>query len=43
MADKGFYILPSDIFQNVRRNDAGDPNLNETPEKVFAGIEGPAL
>jgi type I restriction enzyme M protein len=41
--EKGFYILPSDLFQNVRRNAANDPNLNETLERVFKDIEGSAL
>ncbi|ACV09148.1 type I restriction-modification system subunit M [Jonesia denitrificans] len=41
--EKGFYILPSDLFQNVRRNAATDPNLNETLERVFKDIEGSAL
>lgn len=43
VAEKGFYILPSDLFQNVRRHAAGDPNLNETLERVFKDIEGSAL
>jgi type I restriction enzyme M protein len=32
---KGFFILPSELFENVRRRAAGDENLNETLEKVF--------
>lgn len=43
VAEKGFYILPSDLFQNVRRHAASDPNLNETLERVFKDIEGSAL
>lgn len=40
---KGFFILPSHLFANVRRRASGDPNLNETLEKVFRSIEGSAL
>lgn len=43
VAEKGFYIVPSDLFQNVRRGAANDPNLNETLERVFKDIEGSAL
>lgn len=43
VAEKGFYILPSDLFQNVRRHATSDPNLNETLERVFKDIEGSAL
>ncbi|MDR2727213.1 MAG: type I restriction-modification system subunit M N-terminal domain-containing protein, partial [Deltaproteobacteria bacterium] len=27
---KGFFILPSELFENVRQRAAGDENLNET-------------
>lgn len=37
--DKGFYILPSELFENVRRNAKNDPNLNETLSRVFKNIE----
>src|SRR3954469_25451664 len=30
VAEKGFYILPSELFVNVRRRAASDANLNET-------------
>ncbi|SKC50419.1 type I restriction-modification system subunit M [Okibacterium fritillariae] len=43
VAEKGFYILPSDLFQNVRRGAPLDANLNETLERVFKDIEGSAL
>lgn len=33
--EKGFFILPSELFENVRQNAAQDENLNETLEKVF--------
>jgi type I restriction enzyme M protein len=36
---KGFFILPSELFENVRRKAANDPNLNETLEKAFKNIE----
>ena len=39
---KGFFILPSELFQNVRKKAAGDENLNETLEKVFRSIESSA-
>lgn len=40
--EKGFYILPSELFENVRKRARDDENLNETLERVFAGIEGSA-
>lgn len=43
VAEKGFYILPSELFQNVRKRAAHDPNLNETLELVFKDVEGSAL
>ena len=36
---KGFFILPSELFCNVRANAATDDNLNETLERVFRHIE----
>lgn len=39
VATKGFFILPSELFVNVRKNAANDENLNETLEKVFHSIE----
>ena len=41
--DKGFYILPSELFQNVRKRAARDENLNETLASVFKNIEGSAV
>ncbi|OUZ08155.1 type I restriction-modification system subunit M [Aeromicrobium sp. PE09-221] len=41
--EKGFYILPSELFQNVRKRAASDPNLNETLARVFKNIEGSAV
>jgi type I restriction enzyme M protein len=43
VAEKGFYILPSELFANVRRRAAQDENLNETLERVFKHIEGSAV
>ena len=37
--EKGFFILPSELFCNVRANSANDENLNETLERVFRHIE----
>jgi type I restriction enzyme M protein len=39
---KGFFILPSELFENVRKRAPGDENLNETLETVFRNIEGSA-
>lgn len=39
---KGFFILPSELFQNVRKKASNDDNLNETLEKVFRNIESSA-
>lgn len=39
---RGFFILPSQLFQNVRKRAAADENLNETLEKVFWSIESSA-
>lgn len=37
--EKGFYILPSELFVNVRRAAKADDNLNETLSQVFKNIE----
>lgn len=37
--EKGFFILPSELFCNVRAKASQDPNLNETLERVFRNIE----
>lgn len=39
---KGFFILPSELFVNVRRRAASNENLNETLEKTFKHIEASA-
>ncbi|MCW5844356.1 MAG: type I restriction-modification system subunit M [Caldilinea sp.] len=41
--EKGFYILPSHLFANVRRRARADLNLNETLSRVFTDIEGSAV
>ncbi len=35
--EKGFYILPSELFANVRARARHDANLNETLSRIFAG------
>lgn len=39
---KGFFILPSQLFCNVRKHAHNNPDLNETLEKVFIAIENSA-
>lgn len=43
VAEKGFFIRPSELFVNVRRNAKKNENLNETLEAVFKSIEGSAV
>jgi type I restriction enzyme M protein len=40
--EKGFYILPSHLFDNVRKQARLDANLNETLSRVFSDIESSA-
>jgi type I restriction enzyme M protein len=40
--EKGFYILPSELFVNVRKNARNDSNLNETLAAIFRDIENSA-
>lgn len=40
--EKGFYVLPSELFANVRKRAAQDEDLNETLAAVFKNIEGSA-
>jgi len=42
VGEKGFFILPSELFENVRKRAAADANLNETLESVFKNIEASA-
>ena len=39
---KGFFILPSELFENVCKKARNDENLNETLEKIFNNIENSA-
>ncbi|MFR9065630.1 MAG: hypothetical protein ACLVJH_00540, partial [Faecalibacterium prausnitzii] len=39
--EKGFFILPSELFCNVRAKAASDENLNETLETVFRHLRNP--
>ena len=41
--EKGFFILPSELFSNVRAKAKNDENLNETLANVFRNIEGSAV
>jgi type I restriction enzyme M protein len=43
VVEKGFYILPSELFANVRCSARHDENLNETLARVFGNIEGSAV
>ena len=40
--EKGFFILPSELFVNVVKRARDDENLNETLEKIFNNIENSA-
>ena len=40
--EKGFFILPSELFCNVCKRAPNDENLNETLEKIFNNIENSA-
>ena len=42
VSEKGFFILPSELFCNVQKRAANDENLNETLERVFRNIEDSA-
>ena len=39
---KGFFVLPSELFCNLRKKAAGDENLNMTLETIFKNIEDSA-
>ena len=43
VAEKGFFILPGELFANVRANARDDENLNETLARVFANIEASSV
>ena len=40
--EKGFFILPSELFANVAKNAEEDENLNTTLETIFKNIESSA-
>lgn len=42
VTERGYYIAPSELFENVRREAENNPNLNETLEQAFKNIEGSA-
>lgn len=42
VAEKGFYILPSELFENVRKRAKDEENLNEILSGVFRNIENSA-
>ena len=39
---KGFFLLPSELFVNVRKKASSDENLNMTLEQIFKNIESSA-
>lgn len=39
---KGFFIAPSELFENVNKKANSDENLNETLEKIFNNVEASA-
>lgn len=41
--EKGFFILPSQLFCNVRKRAKNDPNLNVTLDNIFKSIEASAI
>ena len=40
--EKGFFIAPGDLFDNVRERAPRDENLNETLSRIFKSIEASA-
>lgn len=43
VTEKGFFILPSELFCNVVANAKSDANLNETLARVFRNFENSAI
>ena len=41
--EKGYFVLPEDLFGNVRAKARYDQNLNETLSRVFTNIEASAI
>lgn len=42
VSEKGFFILPSELFTNVRKHAASNPNLNVDLHRIFKDIESSA-
>lgn len=42
ISEKGYFLLPSQLYEAVQANAAKDENLNETLKAVFGAIEGSA-
>ncbi len=42
LEEKGFFVQPNELFENVRKQAANNTNLNETLETVFRNIEASA-
>lgn len=42
IAEKGFYILPSELFINVQQNAENNPDLNVDLHRIFKSIESSA-
>lgn len=42
VGEKGFYILPSELFINVQQNAENNPNLNTDLHRIFKDIESSA-
>jgi type I restriction enzyme M protein len=40
--EKGFYILPSELFENILKGARNNNNLNESLHKIFSNIESSA-
>lgn len=40
--EKGFFIKPSELFENVRQRSSKDADLNQTLARVFGNIESSA-
>ncbi|MDD2840445.1 MAG: type I restriction-modification system subunit M [Rickettsiales bacterium] len=41
--EKGFFVLPSELFDNVRKNAKNNEKLNETLSNIFKNIEASAI
>lgn len=41
--ERGFFIKPSELFENVRARAREDENLNETLKNIFRNIEGSSI